>query len=88
MDIIQYPSPNFDERNGEDVTFLILHYTGMKTAEAALDRLCCEKAEVSAHYTVDEDGAVYQHVEEDKRAWHTGVSSWQGEGQILSLIHI
>ena len=82
MDIIQRPSPNFDERNGEDVTFLILHYTGMKTAEDALTRLCDKASEVSAHYTIDEDGSVYQHVDEDKRAWHAGVSSWQGQDKI------
>jgi len=82
MDIIQRPSPNFDERNGEDVTFLILHYTGMKTAEDALTRLCDKASEVSAHYTIDEDGVIYQHVEEGKRAWHAGVSSWQGQDKI------
>ena len=82
MDIIQKKSPNFDERDGEEITFLILHYTGMKTVQDALDRLCCEQAAVSAHYTVDEDGTIYQHVDEDKRAWHAGVSSWQGQQNI------
>ncbi len=82
MNIIQKKSPNFDERNGEDIRFLILHYTGMETAQAALDRLCCEKAQVSAHYTIDEDGTIYQHVEEEMRAWHAGVSSWQGNENI------
>jgi N-acetylmuramoyl-L-alanine amidase len=82
MDIIEKKSPNFDERNGEEITFLILHYTGMKTAQDALDRLCCADAKVSSHYTVDEDGTVYRHVDEDKRAWHAGVSSWQGQENI------
>ena len=82
MDIIEKKSPNFDERNGEEITFLILHYTGMKTAQDALDRLCCADAKVSSHYTVDEDGTVYRHVDEDKRAWHAGVSSWQGQDNI------
>ena len=82
MKIIEKKSPNFDERNGEDITFLILHYTGMKTAKDALDRLCCSQAKVSAHYTVDEDGTVFRHVDEAKRAWHAGVSSWQGQENI------
>jgi len=82
MKIIEKKSPNFDNRDGEEITFLILHYTGMKTAQDALDRLCCEKAEVSAHYTVDEDGTIYQHVDEADRAWHAGVSSWQGHDKI------
>ena len=82
MNIIAKPSPNFDSRKGEDVTFLILHYTGMKTAQEALDRLCDAEVEVSAHYTVDEEGSVYHHVDEAKRAWHAGVSSWRGQGNI------
>jgi len=82
MDIIQKKSPNFDSRDGDEIKFLILHYTGMKTGQDALDRLCSADAKVSAHYTVDEDGTVYQHVGEEMCAWHAGVSSWQGERKI------
>src|SRR6478609_2257523 len=57
---------------------LVLHYTGMKTASEALARLCDPAAKVSAHYTVDEDGTVYVHVPENRRAWHAGVSHWAG----------
>ena len=57
---------------------LVLHYTGMKTAAEALARLCDPAAKVSAHYTVDEDGTIYAHVPEDRRAWHAGVSHWAG----------
>lgn len=81
MKLIESPSPNFDER-GRAVDTVILHYTGMKTGAAALARLCDPKAKVSAHYFVEEDGAVYQLVEEQCRAWHAGVSSWRGEGEI------
>ena len=61
---------------------LVLHYTGMATAEAALARLCDPAAKVSAHYTVDEDGTVYAHVPEARRAWHAGVSFWAGDTDI------
>lgn len=74
----QRPSPNHDAR-GAPVSFLILHYTGMKTAEAALERLCDPVAEVSSHYLVEEDGTVWQLVEEARRAWHAGPSFWRGE---------
>jgi N-acetylmuramoyl-L-alanine amidase len=57
---------------------LVLHYTGMQSGAAALDRLCDPAARVSAHYTVDEDGTVYAHVDEQHRAWHAGVSHWAG----------
>lgn len=75
--MIQRPSPNHDER-GRPVDMLVLHYTGMQSAAAALDRLCDADAKVSAHYTIDEDGTVYAHVPEDRRAWHAGVSHWAG----------
>jgi len=61
---------------------VVLHYTGMESAEAALERLCDPEAQVSAHYVVDEDGTVYALVPEERRAWHAGLSFWQGERDI------
>ena len=77
------PSPNFDERKAP-VEMLVLHYTGMETAQKALDRLRDPAAKVSAHYVIDEDGEIYSLVAEDKRAWHAGVSSWNGKTDINS----
>ena len=71
------PSPNHNARSVA-VTMLVLHYTGMKTAAEAIDRLCDPAAKVSAHYVVEEDGTVWQLVEESERAWHAGESFWQG----------
>ncbi len=85
LNIKSLPSPNYNERIGYDAPeMIVIHYTGMKTAQAALDRLCDPAAEVSAHYVIDEDGTVYQLVGEDKRAWHAGVSNWNGETDINS----
>lgn len=56
----------------------------METGEAALDRMTDAEANVSAHYMIEEDGRVFQLVDEDKRAWHAGVSEWQGETNINS----
>ncbi len=74
-----YSSPNHDER-GEGVApeILVLHYTGMPTAEGAIGRLCDPQSRVSAHYVVDEAGAVFRLVPEERRAWHAGVSFWRG----------
>jgi N-acetylmuramoyl-L-alanine amidase len=63
---------------------LVLHYTGMETAEAALDWLTREEAKVSAHYFVDEDGRIAQIVAEEARAWHAGQSLWAGETDLNS----
>jgi N-acetylmuramoyl-L-alanine amidase len=83
MEIAERPSPNFDARPGDGrVDMLILHYTGMRTAQEAIDRLCDPAAKVSAHYVIDEDGAVTRLVAEEKRAWHAGISSWRGRSDI------
>ncbi len=83
MRIKDRPSPNFDQRTGAGtVDMLILHYTGMETATAALERLCDPGAKVSAHYLLDEDGTVWRLVDEMARAWHAGVSSWRGRSDI------
>jgi N-acetylmuramoyl-L-alanine amidase len=76
--MIERPSPNHDDRRGAPIDMLVLHYTGMGSAEAALSRLCDPKAKVSAHYTIDEDGTVYALVPEARRAWHAGLSFWAG----------
>jgi len=81
--MMERPSPNQDARpHGGPVDILVLHYTGMKTAEDALSRLCDPTARVSSHYTIDRDGTVYAHVPEERRAWHAGVSYWAGERDI------
>jgi N-acetylmuramoyl-L-alanine amidase len=78
---MERPSPNHDERGGP-VDMLILHYTGMQSAQAAIDRLRDPEAKVSSHYVVDEDGTVYRLVPEDRRAWHAGVSFWRGHSTL------
>lgn len=76
-------SPNRDER-GRIADMIVLHYTGMQSAEAALKRLCDPSARVSSHYVVLENGEVCQLVPETERAWHAGVSGWEGETDINS----
>ncbi|WP_088310237.1 N-acetylmuramoyl-L-alanine amidase [Novosphingobium sp. B 225] len=63
---------------------VVLHYTGMQSAEAALAQLCDPGKEVSAHYLIEEDGSVHRLVREDRRAWHAGRSSWRGITDINS----
>jgi N-acetylmuramoyl-L-alanine amidase len=74
---IAAPSPNFDARTAPP-DMVVLHYTGMPSGEAALERLRDPAARVSAHYLVEEDGRVFALVDEARRAWHAGASSWGG----------
>ncbi|MBI3440517.1 MAG: N-acetylmuramoyl-L-alanine amidase [Proteobacteria bacterium] len=87
MIIIDAPSPNFGPRQeGKKIKYLILHYTGTQTAFNALQLLqgSREGHDVSAHYLVDETGAVMRLVGESMRAWHAGKSFWEGEEDINS----
>lgn len=88
LSIVDLPSSNFGPRKpvaGEArVRHIVMHYTGMTSCQAALDRLRDTKAEVSAHYVLDEDGALYRLVNEEMRAWHAGTSFWQGLRDINS----
>ncbi len=70
-------SPNFDARAPQAI---VLHHTTMDGAQAALRTLQTGNAQgrVSAHYLVGRDGALYQLVSEDHRAWHAGASRWGG----------
>jgi N-acetylmuramoyl-L-alanine amidase len=80
-----HPSPNHGERkDGKAPDNLVLHYTGMRDAAAALHQLCNPVAEVSSHYLVFEDGRVLQLVPEARRAWHAGRGCWQGERDMNS----
>jgi N-acetylmuramoyl-L-alanine amidase len=79
------PSPNHGERQGgRRVDMILLHYTGMRHADAALELLKAPGSDVSCHYFVHEDGRIIQLVPESRRAWHAGKSSWAGETDINS----
>ncbi len=82
LTFVERPSPNFNDRKGQSVQFLVIHCTAMATAEDAIQRLCDPTTGVSAHYVVDEQGTVYRLVAEEKRAWHAGVSYWDGKSDL------
>jgi len=83
MQIEDAPSPNHDTRR-HAVDMLVLHYTGMQSGEAALARMRDPEAKVSAHYMVWEDGRISRLVPESERAWHAGLSTWQGDDDLNS----
>ncbi len=83
--VIDHPSPNFGQRRGGlRPDMIVLHGTAMESAVAALERLCSEEFEVSAHYLIAGCGKIYRMVDEERRAWHAGAGSWGGLTDINS----
>ncbi len=83
--VIRHPSPNHGpRRDGLRPRLVVLHYTEMPSARAALDRLCDPSAEVSCHWLIGRDGTLWHLVDEDRRAWHAGAGSWRGQEDINS----
>ena len=81
--MVDVPSANQNTR----INHLVLHFTSEDFAESL--RLLTQKTDrpVSVHYLVPEPGdatyegsrlRVYRLVEEERRAWHAGVSHWAG----------
>ncbi|WP_299353708.1 N-acetylmuramoyl-L-alanine amidase [uncultured Shimia sp.] len=84
-EVLHAPSPSFGGRRRDVLPDLIvLHYTAMQTAEAALERLCDADVEVSAHYLIAEDGRLWRMVDEKMRAWHAGAGQWRGIDDVNS----
>ena len=80
MEIIPYPSPNFNERPvGAKIKWIILHFTELKDTKTSLMWMCDPRKEVSAHYLLCRTGKVYQLIDDKMRAWHAGVSVWGDE---------
>ena len=85
MELVPRPSPNCGaRRDGLRPSLIVLHYTAMASAEAALARLCDPESEVSCHWLIDEAGRVFALVPEELRAWHAGAGSWGGAGDVNS----
>lgn len=69
------PSPNHGPRQP---MLVVLHATAQDSVEKSLRTLRTRNSggRVSAHYLIGRDGAIYQLVAEDRRAWHAGAGRW------------
>ncbi|MBL42313.1 MAG: N-acetylmuramoyl-L-alanine amidase [Rhodospirillaceae bacterium] len=76
-------SPNFNDRKSK-IDIIVIHYTGMKSEQESLEQLCNTSSKVSSHFLINYSGDIFSLVEEEKRAWHAGVSFWNGENDINS----
>ncbi len=85
MRALDRPSPNHgDRRGGARPDLVVLHYTAMASAEAAVRWLCDPASNVSAHWLIDEAGRTTSMVDEAARAWHAGAGAWGVCGDVNS----
>lgn len=77
-----WQSRNFDNRPaGMAIDTVVLHHTG-GNAQSSLHHLTNPLSEVSAHYLITKTGHIYQLVDESKRAWHAGESSFMNRPDV------
>lgn len=69
------PSPNHEPRRP---ILIVLHATEQHSVAESLDTLRTANSggPVSSHYLVGDDGAIYQLVSDELRAWHAGPGRW------------
>ena len=79
-------SPNFDlkKRTSSKVKYLIFHYTGMRSENAAIKRLTSKSSKASCHYLIKKNGAIIKIVPDLYIAWHAGISSWKKDKSLNS----
>lgn len=83
--IHKFKSPNFNKRKINKILFIIIHYTALKNYNEAINYLCKPANKVSAHYLISQNGDIYNLVSEKNRAWHAGISFWNGTTDINSV---
>lgn len=71
-------SPNFSARASNTINMIVIHATASESFDGTLAWLTNPESKVSAHYLVGKNGKVVQLVKDEKKAWHAGVSEWNG----------
>ena len=67
----------FEQFQGiRQINFILLHHIQAHNLQNALDQLYEHK--VSSHYLIDDDGNIFQLIDDNDIAYHAGTSYWQG----------
>ena len=76
MKLVWIQSPNFGPRPADAVVdTVVIHSTVIPTLEKTTEAFQRVASQVSAHYTIGQDGSIVQNVSTFDRAWHAGVST-------------
>lgn len=77
--IIKVKTKHFSNRaSGAKINAIIIHHTAIGSLDSVLAWFKNDESRVSSHYVIDRDGTIYQVVDDDKKAWHAGISNWRG----------
>ena len=76
---------SFDASPNHGTTFseglpdvIVLHYTGGSSLESSVNWLKSPASKASAHVIIGKNGEIVQLVPFNIKAWHAGISEWQG----------
>jgi N-acetyl-anhydromuramyl-L-alanine amidase AmpD len=87
LDITFEKSPNYNSREGEKISLVVLHWTAGKF-KGSLSWLKDKRAQASAHYVISKEGKIVQIVKEEDKAWHCGYSYLKGYASDLNKCSI
>ena len=65
------------DRNKNKIKFIVIHYTGIQSERACVERLTNKKSKVSTHYLINKKGDITRMVDDKYIAWHAGKSKWK-----------
>ena len=65
--------------------FLVMHFTAGRSAQSSIEWLTNPRAQASAHLVIGRDGGITQLAAFNRRAWHAGVSRWDGRDDVNSF---
>lgn len=72
--LLAVASPNSDQRpEWAHIDTAIIHVLPDRNFLDLQDRITSTRSLFSVHYSIAPDGTLYEHVQEDKRAWHTKI---------------
>ena len=84
-------SPNFDtkKRSASRVKYLIFHYTGMRSENAAIKKLTNTGSKVSCHYFIKSNGEIIKNVSRTKNSdLYYGIPGTYGTMGIITRVKV
>lgn len=77
--ITKEPSPHQSSRKGSEIKLIVVHADASPSEGSTINWMRHPDSQVSYHYLVGRDGRLYQLVDDNRKAWHAGVSDWTAE---------